>query len=62
MTDAEVEALRDILRRSGAEAASRAEAERLCAEALAALEGSMLPAAVAAELRAIAEYTVRRTQ
>jgi geranylgeranyl diphosphate synthase type I len=62
MTDAEVEALRDILRRSGAEAASRAEAERLCAEALAALEGIMLPAAVAAELRAIAEYTVRRTQ
>src|ERR1700686_3132261 len=62
MTDAEAEGLRDILRRSGAEAAARAEAQRLGAQALAALEGNVLPAAVAEGLRAIAEYAVRRSR
>ena len=58
--DADVEALRDILRRSGAEAATRAEAERLCAQALSALSSADLPGPPARALREIAEYSVRR--
>jgi geranylgeranyl diphosphate synthase type I len=61
MSDAEAEALRAILRRSGAEQAARKEAEQLCGEATRALEGGPIPAAIAAELRAIADYTIRRT-
>ncbi len=61
MSDAEAEALRAILRRSGAEQAARKEAEQLCGEATRALEGGPIPATVAAELRAIADYTIRRT-
>jgi geranylgeranyl diphosphate synthase type I len=58
--DADVEELRDILRRSGAEASARAEAERLCDEALRALDSAALPRSVAQGLREIALYTVRR--
>lgn len=58
--DADVEELRGILRRCGAEASARADAERLCDQALRALESPVLPARVAADLREIAVYTVRR--
>src|SRR5690349_13869822 len=58
--DADVEELRGILRRSGAEASARADAERLCDESLRALELPVFPARVAADLREIAIYTVRR--
>jgi geranylgeranyl diphosphate synthase type I len=61
MSDGEAEALRGILRRSGAEQAARQEAEQLCALAIRGLEGGAIPAAIAAELRAIADYTIRRT-
>jgi geranylgeranyl diphosphate synthase type I len=57
---ADVEELRAILRRCGAEASARADAERLCEESLRALESPALPQRVAAELREIAVYTVRR--
>src|SRR3954471_1653648 len=58
--EADVEELRAILRRLGAEASARADAERLCAESLRALEAPVLPARIAAKLREIAVYTVRR--
>jgi len=58
--DADVEELRDILRRSGAESSARADAERLCDQALQALEAGALPQHVAQDLREIAVYTVRR--
>ena len=58
--DADVEELREILRRSGAEASARADAERLCDDALRALDSPSLPERVADDLRAIAIYTVRR--
>ncbi len=58
--EADVEELRAILRRCGAEAAARSEAERLCDEAVRALDGGAVPAAVAGQLREIAFYTVRR--
>ena len=58
--DADVAELRAILRRCGAEASARADAERLCAESLRALESPVLPARIAADLREIAVYTVRR--
>ena len=60
LTDPDVEALRQVLRRCGAAEWARDEANRLCLEALAALEAPALPAAVAEELRAIAHYTVQR--
>jgi geranylgeranyl diphosphate synthase type I len=59
--DADVEELRAILRRGGAEASARADAERLCGESLRALESPLLPPRVAADLREIAVYTVRRS-
>jgi geranylgeranyl diphosphate synthase type I len=59
-TDADIEKLRDILRRSGAEDAARREAERLCAQALSALESKELPRPAAQALREIGEYSVRR--
>ena len=58
--DADVDELRAILRRSGAEAAARADAERLCDDALRALDSPLVPEAIADDLRAIAIYTVRR--
>ena len=58
--EADVEELREILRRSGAEASARADAERLCDDALRALDSPSLPERVADDLRAIASYTVRR--
>jgi len=58
--DADVDELREILRRSGAEASARADAERLCEEALRALDSPALPARSAQDLREIAAYAVRR--
>lgn len=58
--DADVEDLRGILRGSGAEASARADAEKLCDEALRALASDTLPERVARDLREIALYTVRR--
>lgn len=57
---ADVDELREILRRSGALASARSDAERLCAQSLAALDGAALPAAVEASLREIAAYAVQR--
>lgn len=57
---ADVEELRDILRRSGAESSARADAERLCDDALRALDSPAIPDRVAQDLREIAIYTVRR--
>ena len=59
-SDAEIDALRAILRRSGAEEQCRADAQRLCAQALAALDSAPLPAAVRDDLRQIATYSVHR--
>ena len=58
--DADVDELRAILRRSGAEASARADAERLCDDALRALDSPLAPERVADQLRAIAIYAVRR--
>jgi len=58
--DADVDELRAILRRSGAEASARADAERLCDDALRALDSPLVPERVADQLRAIAIYAVRR--
>jgi geranylgeranyl diphosphate synthase, type I len=58
--DADVDELRAILQRSGAEASARADAERLCDDALRALDSPVMPQRVGDELRAIAIYTVRR--
>jgi geranylgeranyl diphosphate synthase type I len=58
---ADVEELREILRRTGAVDSASAEAARLRDEALDALEDSALPAQVARTLREIADYTVGRT-
>ncbi len=58
--DADVDALRAILRRSGAEQECRADARRLCAQALAALQQVALPAAVREDLEQIAKYAVGR--
>jgi geranylgeranyl diphosphate synthase, type I len=60
LDDQDVEALRMVLRRSGAEAWARGEAERLCQTALAALETPALPQEIAAELGEIARYAVLR--
>ena len=54
-------AVAQALVRSGAEKSSRDEAERLVAQALRALEGAPVPAAVSAVLREVAEYAVRRS-
>jgi geranylgeranyl diphosphate synthase type I len=60
LTDAQATELREILVRSGAAQACRDEAERLCADAIAALGGSPVPPGVAETLRQIATYSVRR--
>ena len=57
---ADVEELRAILLRSGAAESARAEADKLCDQALRALETSLLPAQVAQALREIAVYSVKR--
>jgi len=57
---ADVEQLRAILRRTGAVDSARAEANSLRDHALRALEDPALPPAVAAALREIAAYSVRR--
>jgi len=61
MTDSEADALRALLRRSGADQAARAEAEALCTRALDALNSHSIPPAVSTELHSIANYTIRRT-
>jgi geranylgeranyl diphosphate synthase type I len=58
--DADVGALREILQRSGAVDSARAEADRLCDEALRALDPQILRGHVAQALREIALYSVRR--
>jgi geranylgeranyl diphosphate synthase type I len=58
---ANLEALREILRRTGAVDSARAEAERLRDEGLRALADPALPARVAQTLREIALYTVNRS-
>ena len=60
--DADVEELRDILRRSGAEASARADADRLCEESLRALESPLLPKRTANDLRQVALFALRRDQ
>lgn len=60
LSDAEIEALRNILLRTGAADAARAEAQRLCDEAVSALDAPALPGPVAQALREIAAYSVRR--
>jgi len=60
--DADVEELRDILRRSGAEASARAEADRLCDESMRALESPLLPRRTATDLRQVALFALRRDQ
>ena len=60
LSDAEIEALREILLRTGAADAARAEAERLCDEAVRALDAPVLPGRVAQALREIATYSVQR--
>jgi geranylgeranyl diphosphate synthase, type I len=60
-SDADTDALRDIIRRSGAEKEARAEASRLAQEAVQALQRIGMPEDVAKALREIALYTVQRT-
>ena len=60
LSDEDAEAARDLLRRTGAEAAARTRASALCDEALRALDTAALPADVASSLREIAEYAVKR--
>jgi geranylgeranyl diphosphate synthase type I len=60
LSDAQAEELRALLRRTGAVDAARNEAERLCAQAVAALEQGPLPRPVASSLAEIAAYSVRR--
>ena len=60
LEDGDVEALREVLRRCGAEEWARGEAERLCLESLAALESPAIPVGVAQELHDIARYAVLR--
>lgn len=60
MSDAEAEALREILRRSGAAESARTEARQLCDAAIAALEKTPLPPGIAASLRELARYSIER--
>jgi hypothetical protein len=60
MTDADAELLRNLLRRTGAAGAAKADAERLCAEALRSLESPAIPQAVRTSLAEIATHSVRR--
>jgi len=60
LSDTEAAELREILVRSGAAQACRDDAERLCGEAVDALDRSAIPARIAETLRQIATYAVRR--
>src|SRR5207302_1595294 len=60
LTDAGAAELRAVLVRTGAPQAAREQAERLCAQALAALESGPLPRPVASSLAEIATYAVKR--
>ncbi len=60
LTDHQADALRAILRRTGAPEAARQQAESLCAEALRALEADAVPRETAQALAEIAAYAVRR--
>ena len=60
LSDAEAEKLREVLRRTGADAAARSEAEKLCSDALSALEAAAVPQAVRVALAEIAVHSVRR--
>ncbi len=58
--DADAGVLREILQRSGAADAARADAEQLCQMALKALESRAIPAGVRPRLREIALYAIQR--
>ena len=60
LSEAEAAALREVLLRTGAAQSCREDAERLCAEAIRALDDAQLPRPVAQVLRDIAAYSVRR--
>jgi len=60
LSESGAEAVRGILLRSGAAASCREEADRLLAEALAALDGSPIPGGIAQTLREIGTYAVQR--
>jgi geranylgeranyl diphosphate synthase type I len=60
LDEAEADALREVLLRTGAVQSCREDAERLRSEAVRALDGAPLPAPVAEALRDIAAYSVRR--
>jgi geranylgeranyl diphosphate synthase type I len=60
MTDAEADSLRALLSRTGAVDAARSDAERLCAEALQALEAPAIPKPVKNALAEIATHAIRR--
>jgi len=60
MTDSEADSLRALLSRTGAVEAARADAERLCREALRALEAAAIPPPVKQALAEIATHAIRR--
>ena len=60
LSDADAAELRDVLVRSGAAQACRDDAERLCGEAIGALDRSPIPPRIAETLRQVATYSVRR--
>jgi geranylgeranyl diphosphate synthase type I len=60
MTDADADELRALLSRTGAVDAARRDAERLCAEALVALDAPVIPRPVKAALAEIARHAIRR--
>ena len=61
MSDTQAEALREILRRSGAVNSARTEAANLCDASLGALDAASLPAPVAESLRELARYSIQRS-
>jgi geranylgeranyl diphosphate synthase, type I len=60
MTDADADRLRELLRRTGAADAARTEAEKLCTEAVRALEVTAIPQRVRFALAEIATHSVQR--
>jgi geranylgeranyl diphosphate synthase type I len=60
LTEAEANTAREVMIRTGAVDAARADAERLCDEALAALRESPLPAHVRDSLAEIATHAIKR--
>ncbi|MBS2025767.1 MAG: polyprenyl synthetase family protein [Deltaproteobacteria bacterium] len=61
MNDREVDALRALLRRLGAESRAKEEAHELAEQARAALDTTLIPDQVATQLEELAVYTVERT-